>query len=42
MLGIRYMDTTDNTKNKYLDKSDSHTVTGTRMLLEMVRQTIGE
>ena len=33
---IRYMDTTENVRNLYLDRSDNHRSAGTRMLLEMV------
>ena len=36
VLGVHYMDTTDNMKNNYLDESDSHAAAGTRILLEMV------
>jgi hypothetical protein len=32
---IRYMDTTENLRNRYLDQSDNHRSAGTRMLLEM-------
>ena len=37
VLGLRYMDTTENLRNNYLDPKDSHRSAGTRMLLEMVR-----
>ena len=30
------MDTTDNLRNKYLDRGDRHKSEGTRILLEMV------
>ena len=36
VLAIHYMDTTDNLKNGYLDRTASHAPVGTRMLLEMV------
>ena len=37
MLGVRYMDSTENLRNGYLDPKDSHRSAGRRMLLEMVR-----
>ena len=36
VAGIRYMDRTNNLRNHYLDKTDSHKSVGSLLLLEMV------